>query len=188
MGASWTDERIELLVKMWSDGCSAAEISRELGWVTRNAVIGKVHRLGLSRSSKVLAEKEKNNSTPTRSAPCRSGCFKPDVPAAPPKHSAAVAVEDEAVKLNADGDIKPIGVKLFDLLLWQCRWPLGDFKEKAELFCGHRRVESGRNGTLPFMYCAHHCRIAYRAPASPEVRERARKARAARLAKSRLKY
>ena len=45
---SWTDERVELLKKMWSDGQSASQIAKELGGVTRNAVIGKVHRLGLS--------------------------------------------------------------------------------------------------------------------------------------------
>ncbi|MCY1128252.1 GcrA cell cycle regulator, partial [Frigidibacter sp. RF13] len=45
---SWTDERVELLKKMWGEGQSASQIAKELGSVTRNAVIGKVHRLGLS--------------------------------------------------------------------------------------------------------------------------------------------
>src|ERR1700740_399594 len=45
---SWTDERVELLKKLWSDGLSARQIAAELGGITRNAVIGKVHRLGLS--------------------------------------------------------------------------------------------------------------------------------------------
>src|SRR4051794_6082171 len=45
---SWTDERVELLKKLWSDGLSASQIAGRLGGVTRNAVIGKVHRLGLS--------------------------------------------------------------------------------------------------------------------------------------------
>ncbi len=45
---SWTDERVELLKKMWAEGQSASQIAKELGSVTRNAVIGKVHRLGLS--------------------------------------------------------------------------------------------------------------------------------------------
>ena len=43
---SWTDERVETLKKMWSEGQSASQIAKELGGVTRNAVIGKVHRLG----------------------------------------------------------------------------------------------------------------------------------------------
>ena len=45
---SWTDERVEILTKMWAEGNSASQIAKELGGVTRNAVIGKVHRLGLS--------------------------------------------------------------------------------------------------------------------------------------------
>ena len=45
---SWTDERVETLKKMWNEGQSASQIAKELGGVTRNAVIGKVHRLGLS--------------------------------------------------------------------------------------------------------------------------------------------
>ena len=45
---TWTDERVELLKKLWADGLSASQIAAELGGITRNAVIGKVHRLGLS--------------------------------------------------------------------------------------------------------------------------------------------
>ena len=51
-GATWTDERVELLKKLWADGLSASQIATELGNVTRNAVIGKVHRLGLSGRAK----------------------------------------------------------------------------------------------------------------------------------------
>src|SRR5688572_26204656 len=47
-GMGWTDERVELLKKLWQDGLSASQIAKQLGGVTRNAVIGKVHRLGLS--------------------------------------------------------------------------------------------------------------------------------------------
>ncbi len=48
---SWSDERVDLLKKMWTEGRSASQIAKELGGVTRNAVIGKVHRLGLSNRS-----------------------------------------------------------------------------------------------------------------------------------------
>ncbi|HEY9218643.1 MAG TPA: GcrA family cell cycle regulator, partial [Phenylobacterium sp.] len=44
----WTEERVEILKKLWQDGLSASQIAKQLGGVTRNAVIGKVHRLGLS--------------------------------------------------------------------------------------------------------------------------------------------
>ena len=49
---SWTEERVELLKKLWADGLSASQIAAELGGITRNAVIGKVHRLGLSGRAK----------------------------------------------------------------------------------------------------------------------------------------
>ncbi|SEO65079.1 GcrA cell cycle regulator [Salinihabitans flavidus] len=55
---SWTDERVELLKKMWSEGQSASQIAKELGSVTRNAVIGKVHRLGLSNRTQPGAKPE----------------------------------------------------------------------------------------------------------------------------------
>ncbi|MCC5991950.1 MAG: GcrA cell cycle regulator [Rhodobacteraceae bacterium] len=53
---SWTDERVELLKKLWMEGQSASQIAKQLGGVTRNAVIGKVHRLGLSNRNTPEAE------------------------------------------------------------------------------------------------------------------------------------
>ncbi len=61
---SWTDERVELLKKMWNEGHSASQIAKELGGVTRNAVIGKVHRLGLSNRNGPESEP-----TPAQAAP-----------------------------------------------------------------------------------------------------------------------
>ena len=58
---SWTDERVELLKKLWADGLSASQIAGELGGITRNAVIGKVHRLGC-------------RAAPSRPRPRRRGC------------------------------------------------------------------------------------------------------------------
>ncbi|MGO4907286.1 GcrA family cell cycle regulator [Pseudorhodobacter sp. W20_MBD10_FR17] len=55
---SWTDERVETLKKMWAEGQSASQIAKELGGVTRNAVIGKVHRLGLSNRATGTPTKE----------------------------------------------------------------------------------------------------------------------------------
>ena len=62
---AWTDERVERLKKLWTDGLSASQIAADLGGVTRNAVIGKVHRLGLSGRGKT-------SSTVTRSRPARN--------------------------------------------------------------------------------------------------------------------
>jgi len=45
---AWTEDRVEVLTKLWAEGLSASQIAKQLGGVTRNAVIGKVHRLGLS--------------------------------------------------------------------------------------------------------------------------------------------
>lgn len=61
---SWTDERVELLKKMWNEGHSASQIAKELGGVTRNAVIGKVHRLGLSNRTGPEAEAKPEPETP----------------------------------------------------------------------------------------------------------------------------
>jgi len=82
---SWTDERVELLKKMWSEGQSASQIAKELGGVTRNAVIGKVHRLGLSNrvgAAPEPAPKAKaTDPAPKPAAPARSAP-KPAAPAA----------------------------------------------------------------------------------------------------------
>ena len=69
---SWTDERVELLKKMWPGGQSASQIAKALGGVTRNAVIGKVHRLGLSNRAGAPAgspEKEPEAVAPAKAAP-----------------------------------------------------------------------------------------------------------------------
>ena len=65
---SWTDERVETLKKMWGEGQSASQIAKELGGVTRNAVIGKVHRLGLSNRAATAAPAptEKPAAAPTK--------------------------------------------------------------------------------------------------------------------------
>jgi GcrA cell cycle regulator len=67
---SWTDERVEVLKKMWGDGQSASQIAKELGGVTRNAVIGKVHRLGLS--NRATASGAAKSATATAKEPEKS--------------------------------------------------------------------------------------------------------------------
>src|SRR4051794_20614816 len=67
---SWTEERIERLKKMWHDGATASQIADELGGVSRNAVIGKAHRLGLEqRPSPVKPGEEKEAKKPAAAAP-----------------------------------------------------------------------------------------------------------------------
>ena len=85
---SWTDERVELLKKMWGEGQSASQIAKELGGVTRNAVIGKVHRLGLSNRAtggSKAASKEKA----AKSEPAKAKAAEPKPAAAQPKPAAA---------------------------------------------------------------------------------------------------
>jgi GcrA cell cycle regulator len=76
---SWTDERVELLKKMWTEGQSASQIAKELGGVTRNAVIGKVHRLGLSNRAGAGAAPSAPAASPAKPAAKE----KPAAPAAP---------------------------------------------------------------------------------------------------------
>lgn len=84
---SWTDERVETLKKMWAEGQSASQIAKELGGVTRNAVIGKVHRLGLSNRATGAPGKEE---TPAEapSTPTPRTETKPRAAAEPPKPAA----------------------------------------------------------------------------------------------------
>ena len=100
---SWTDERVETLKRMWSEGQSASAIAKELGGVTRNAVIGKVHRLGLSNRNdepepapapapEPVAEK-KADRKPAQAAP-RPEPQQPPEPAAPAREAPA---EEEPV-------------------------------------------------------------------------------------------
>ncbi|HBB84722.1 MAG TPA: GcrA cell cycle regulator [Sulfitobacter sp.] len=95
---SWTDERVETLKKMWGEGQSASQIAKELGGVTRNAVIGKVHRLGLSNRTAAApaaaAAKPEPKAKPA--APKAEAKPKPAAKATPePEAEAAPAPEAE---------------------------------------------------------------------------------------------
>ncbi|MFO7921861.1 MAG: GcrA family cell cycle regulator [Nioella sp.] len=102
---SWTDERVELLKKMWGEGQSASQIAKELGGVTRNAVIGKVHRLGLSNRTAATA-KPAAAETPAKSAP------KPADPAPAPEPPAAAdmaeATPEPAEAAAAPSNVTPL--------------------------------------------------------------------------------
>ena len=92
---SWTDERVETLKKMWGEGQSASQIAKELGGVTRNAVIGKVHRLGLSNRT-TGPEKEE----PEVKAPVQEEPPKPVEAEAPPPKPAAPAPRPASAPVN----------------------------------------------------------------------------------------
>src|SRR3954454_14887226 len=89
---SWTDERIERLKKMWHDGATASQIADELGGVSRNAVIGKAHRLGLEqRPSPVKPgeEKEAKKAAPAPAAAAPKPAPKAETKAAAPATAAS---------------------------------------------------------------------------------------------------
>ena len=87
---SWTDERVETLKRMWGEGQSASQIAKELGGVTRNAVIGKVHRLGLS--NRVGAKEEEE----AAAAPAASARAEPAARAEPPPKAEPAAARPAA--------------------------------------------------------------------------------------------
>ena len=97
---SWTDERVETLKRMWSEGQSASQIAKELGGVTRNAVIGKVHRLGLSNRDEAEAEVPAPAPEPAKLEAKAK-------PAAAPKAKPAAAPKPEPVKVEAKPEPEP---------------------------------------------------------------------------------
>ena len=101
---SWTDERVELLTKMWTEGQSASQIAKELGGVTRNAVIGKVHRLGLSnRAGATPAKPEAKPARPEKAKPSAAeGKPQPSPRATPAAEADAAEPRPQAATAAAD--------------------------------------------------------------------------------------
>jgi GcrA cell cycle regulator len=152
---TWNDERVELLKKLWADGLSCSHIAGELGGVTRNAVIGKLHRLGLSgraRSGPFSAPRP-------RKVRSRVHMLRPRV-ARPSMRASTMLLHafdyDVAPEPEMPDNIIPIGQRrtLGELTEATCRWPIGDPGSCDFFFCGGHTVS-----TLP--YCVYHSRIAY---------------------------
>jgi GcrA cell cycle regulator len=119
---SWTDERVETLKRMWGEGQSASQIAKELGGVTRNAVIGKVHRLGLSNRA-ARHGKEDEEEAPVAAAPQAASPARPEPaaraePATPrteparPAAPAAAAPASNVTQLPVRKAIIPAGQPL----------------------------------------------------------------------------
>ncbi|ATP11754.1 hypothetical protein BHOIPH791_05690 [Bartonella henselae] len=164
----WTCERVELLKKFWSEGLSASQIAAQLGGVSRNAVIGKVHRLKLPgrgktaqgggrvqkalvgvSSSPVRMRRTPSTVLPTNTASCSVGATALKVD---------VVVEDvtEVDLPEKSNVVVPISRQLNLLQLSEntCRWPVGDPLSPDFHFCG---ADSGENSP----YCAFHAKIAF---------------------------
>ena len=191
---SWTDERVELLKKMWGEGQSASQIAKELGGVTRNAVIGKVHRLGLSNRTTGAAPakaepKEKPAPAPKAEAkpkpapktePARPAAAAPAAeakPATPPRRQiipagqplppqpSANEISPEALAKVNEVEKKAKKLTLMELTERTCKWPVGDPATPDFWFCG-LPVQQGKP------YCEAHVGVAFQPMSARRDRRR----------------
>ncbi|MGI3168748.1 GcrA family cell cycle regulator [Pseudooceanicola sp. C21-150M6] len=192
---SWTDERVELLKKMWTEGQSASQIAKELGGVTRNAVIGKVHRLGLSNRSggaapaapaapgkpeakakpaakpvpQTKAEPEPADDEPrtVSAAPAGLPSRKAVVPAGQPlpPQPSANEISPEALAKVNEIEKKAKKLTLMELTERTCKWPVGDPATEKFWFCG-LPVQAGKP------YCEAHVGVAFQPMSSRRDRRR----------------
>jgi GcrA cell cycle regulator len=167
---NWTEERVELLRKLWAEGLSASQIAAQLGAVSRNAVIGKVHRLKLAGRGRTAAQ-------PARAK--KPAAAKPAGTAARPVRAATAssiganalqpmfdAEPARAVYRSSSDVVVPISrrLSLTQLTERTCKWPNGDPLTEEFSFCGN---DAGENGP----YCGFHAKLAYQ-PASERRRVR----------------
>ena len=163
---AWTDERVETLKSMWLGGSSASQIAAALGDVTRNAVIGKVHRLGLSGRGKPTSTatpkvRKPRSSTPRTRRPSRP--TQPLVSGAtalkghPDFQAEYLPVEElrPRVELTLVGESPRLSVH--ELTEATCKWPVGDPLSDDFHFCGRQAGEGSP-------YCSYHSKIAYQTP------------------------
>jgi len=161
---AWTDERVELLKRLWMEGLSASQIAAELGeGVTRNAVIGKVHRLKLSGRAKPTSSAPRPRKP--RSSSSRRlgvGIGKRRSVSAPMIGATALQIsaeDEELLETAADRTIELYippeeRVDLLSLTETTCKWPIGDPMSDEFYFCGRQADESRP-------YCEFHSRRAY---------------------------
>lgn len=161
----WTEERVELLKKLWAEGLSASQIAAQLGGVSRNAVIGKVHRLKLSgrarsTSSAPRAKKAPRASSGGTRTPSRAGSGRsmsaPTIGATALKPQYVAEAVAEAELRPIEDIVVPIPRKLtlVELTDRTCKWPIGDPLNEDFHFCGHDSDESSP-------YCTYHARLAF---------------------------
>lgn len=157
---AWTEDRIATLTKLWAEGLTASQIAQELGDVTRNAVIGKAHRLGLSgRPSPVRAQRS-TGSTASRPAKPKTSAQPAAArtvakPAAPKVQKAPTppAVSERPRLQLAEIEAGP-GVTLLKVTDKMCKWPIGHPGDPDFRLCGRPAGESGP-------YCEPHGELAY---------------------------
>jgi len=158
---SWTDDRVAKLSKLWADGLSASQIAAELGGVTRNAVIGKVHRLGLSGRAKPSSGGAKPRRKPV-SRSSGSNYQRPRATARSTDSSGPRMGSDVAVAQRpkpVEDLVAPVSKKLtlLELTDFTCKWPTGDPTRPGFSFCGHKSQDEKP-------YCAFHSKLAFQPP------------------------
>jgi len=171
---NWTDERVELLKKFWAEGLSASQIAAKLGGVSRNAVIGKVHRLKLSsrgRAATATPRTKKPAKTQSQTKGTqRTASFTRTQPvsvgATALQQNFVTEVVAEQVLKPAKDVVVPISrhLKLVELTEQTCKWPIGDPLQEDFHFCGNDSAENAP-------YCNYHSRLAFQ-PASDRRRAR----------------
>ena len=149
MTAGWTEDRVGALKKLWLEGQSASQIAKQLGGgVTRNAVIGKVHRLGLSgrAAPSQPARATFRPSRPRPAQPTQAPSAPRRIEAVQPRPAAAPSVPAPMPDLPGTATVMTLGAHM-------CKWPIGDPSSNEFSFCGRRASES--------VYCVEHARVAY---------------------------
>ena len=148
---SWPDDRVAMLTKLWAEGLSASQIAQQLGDKTRNAVIGKVHRLGLSGRAKPSKPKRKTTASAKVSKPRVKTTRAPSAPRTP-------RIIAAAPQAPAPLDAKPMANGEFATILTitdhMCKWPIGDPGTPGFRFCG-RKTDPEEP------YCVPHSQVAY---------------------------
>ncbi len=183
---SWTDERVETLKRMWSEGQSASQIAKELGGVTRNAVIGKVHRLGLSNRTGGQPAKPVKDAAPEPKPAPQPAIKEPAAEAAPepaerpsvparkpiipagqplPPQPSANEISPEALANVREIEKKAKKISLMELTERTCKWPVGDPATDDFWFCG-LPVQPGKP------YCEAHVGVAFQPMSSRRDRRR----------------
>lgn len=156
---SWTDERVESLKKLWAEGLSASQIASRLGEVTRNAVIGKVHRLGLSgRATTSRIKTLRPRKSIARTKRQRMVRFAP-AGGLGAREAFNPALYDQVAEVEArqvEELVIPLEERAYIQTLKEssCRWPIGDPQHEDFHFCGKNKLPG-----LP--YCEFHARRAY---------------------------
>ena len=153
--ATWNSERIAALKRGFDAGLSCSLIAREIG-VTRNAVIGKMNRMGLTRPKELIVRQHRRECTVRHARPRIPNAWRPPraQPAIVAQHKMLKAAFPEPPRAE-DIPINGRGCTLLELGQEKCRWPISSPGAEDFCFCGNAPVKG-----LP--YCPGHARMAYR--------------------------